>query len=84
MGTMTHVPAILDLAQILRKMLPADMDMCAAHRALHLCPEALHGVRGDAAPDIFADAVIDGVVPVALEIADVLIADEIVGMDFGV
>jgi len=39
-----HVPAILKLPQILRKMLPADMDMCAVDPALKLRPKALQGV----------------------------------------
>lgn len=43
-----HVPAILKLPQILRKMLPADMNVSAIDPALQLRPEALQGV--DPAP----------------------------------
>lgn len=41
MRHMTHVVAILKLPQILRKKLPADMDMRAVDPELKLRPEAL-------------------------------------------
>lgn len=37
---LTHVPAILKLPKILRKMLSADVNVSAADPALELSPEA--------------------------------------------
>ena len=44
MRNMTHVVTILKLAQILRQMLPADMDMRSIDPALKLRPEAFDGI----------------------------------------
>ena len=44
MRRLSHVPAILKLPKILRKMLLADMDMCAIDPALNRRPKAFNGV----------------------------------------
>ena len=46
---LTHVPAILELAEILREMLPADMNVSAVDAPLQLRPEALNRVDASAA-----------------------------------
>ena len=64
---MTHVVTILKLRQILRKMLPTDMDMRAVDPALEHGPEAFDGLDVRAGcGDVFARIVIAGVVPVAV------------------
>ena len=63
---LTHVPAILKLPQILRKVLPADMNVRAVDPALQLRPEAFNGVHASAvARGVLARAVVDFDVPVA-------------------
>jgi hypothetical protein len=60
MGGLTHVPAILKLAQIARKVLLTDMDMCAIYPTLHRCPEAFDPVgAGAVKANIFMGAVVD-------------------------
>lgn len=43
---MTHIPAILKLAQILRKMLRTDVNVRTVDAALQHRPEALNAVHG--------------------------------------
>ena len=45
---LAHVPAILKLPKILRKMLLADMDMRPVNPALNRCPKAFNGVDAGA------------------------------------
>jgi hypothetical protein len=83
MRNVTHVPAILKLTQILRKMLPADMDMRAVDAALESGPEAFESVdTGAAEAGILAALVAHGDVPEAVE-ADILVTAELVCVDRG-
>ena len=60
MRKVTHVVTILKLAQILRQMFRADMDMRPVNPALELRPKAFNGVRGRALKaNIFVGRVID-------------------------
>ena len=65
---LTHVPAILELAQILRKVLRTDVNVRSANAALQHVPEALDVVhRGTVGADIFLLAVDAGLVAVAAQ-----------------
>ena len=77
----THVVTILKLRQILRKMLPADMDMRAVDPALERRPEALEAVDGRAAgADILTRAVVHRQMSVPAQPQPV-VALEFIGMD---
>ena len=81
MRNMTHIVAILKLPQILRKMLPADMDMSAVNPALQLRPEAFDGVDASAARlCIFFGSVIDCYVPITVK-RQILVTAKFVGVD---
>ena len=78
---MTHIVAIFKLAQILPKMLPADMDMSSINTALQLRPKAFQRVdaaarfgRILAAPMVYPDVAITRLV-------DVLVAAHFIGAD---
>ena len=53
-----QVPAELKLAEVARKMLPANMDMGTANRPLDDAPEALDGIRVSAAAHPFFAGVV--------------------------
>mgnify|MGYP001097635410 CR=1 FL=1 len=81
MGNVTHVVAILKLPQILRKMLPADMDVRSADPALERRPEAFNGVHASAARrgiNLGAMIHFDMVEPI---VGKVLITAELIGVD---
>src|ERR1043165_9728528 len=81
MRNVTHVPAILKLAEILRKMLPADMDMRSGNPALEVRPEAFDGVHASAGlRGIFAARMVDGDVDVAA-MRKVIVPSKFVGVD---
>src|SRR5690606_37941045 len=81
MGSVTHVVAILELPEILPKMLPADVDVRPVDAALELRPEAFHRVdAGTERGRVFADLVVDLDVPVAATV-NVPVAAELVGVD---
>ena len=78
---MAAIVAKLKLRQILRKMLPADMDMRAVDPALERRPKAFKAVHGRAAgADVFARAVVDRHVAMAAQ-PKAAVALEFVGMD---
>lgn len=63
---LTHVPTILKLAQILRKMLPADVNVGSVDPALELSSEAFQSIDASAARlGILAPRVVHGDVPIA-------------------
>ena len=81
MRNMTHIVAILKLSQIFRKMLPADMNVCAVYPALKLRPKAFDGVDASAARlRIFLGGMIDRYVPEAVK-RYILVAAKFVGVD---
>lgn len=63
---MTHVVAVLKLAQILRKMLPRDVNMRSANRPLDHRPEAFKAIGVRIAANIFLCGVINRAVNVPL------------------
>ena len=73
-----HVPAILKLPEILRKMLPADMNVGAVDRALQVRPEALDCIDASAVAlaGIFLFAVVHGQVP------ETMLVDALIGVGF--
>ena len=63
---MTHVPAILELAEILPKVLLTDVDVGAVDAALQHRPEALNPVHcASCWADILEVAVGDALLPIA-------------------
>ena len=67
MGTLTHVPAILKLTKIFRKMFLADMDMRPVNPALNRSPKAFNAVGARASGgDILFVRVIDRFVIIAV------------------
>ena len=65
MRNVTHVIAILKLAQILPQMMAADMNVCAVNGPLQLRPETFDGVDASALRGrILAKLVVDfGIYP---------------------
>ena len=82
---MAAIVTELELTQILRKMLWADMDMSAVDPALELRPEPLDAIDGRAVfADIFLDAVIDLLMPVAVDRRQSAAGAQRVGVDLAV
>ena len=82
---MAAIVTELELTQILRKMLWADMDMSAVDPALELRPEPLDAIDGRAVfADIFLDAVIDLLMPVAVDRRQSAVGAQRVGVDLAV
>ena len=81
MGRLTHVPAILKLRQILRKVTGTDMDMRSVDPTLDSRPEAFNRVgRSTIEADIFMRAVIDRHVPVPA-LGEAKIGAQFIGVD---
>src|SRR5690606_13280486 len=77
------VVAILKLAQILPKMLPADMDMRSIDTALQLRPEALDGIDASAARlGIFTCFVVHFDMAIARAV-NIFVAAKFIGVDSG-
>jgi hypothetical protein len=80
---MTHVIAILKLAQILPKMMTANMNVCPVNRPLQLRPEAFDGVDASALRGgILAEFVIDLHMAKA-RFVDVMIPAKFIGIERG-
>lgn len=80
---MTHVPAILELPEILREMLRADMDMRAVDPPLERRPEAFDPVHcATVGADVFLGIMGDGLMPEATR-AEAGIAAKRVRVDRG-
>lgn len=77
---MTRIPAELELAEVLRKMLPADVNMSATDRSLEHGPKAFNGIGVNLATRIFVHGVVHSLVPVA-QSADADIAAPLNGTD---
>jgi hypothetical protein len=83
MRSVTHIIAILKLPQILRKMLRADMDMCAVNPALQLRPKAFDGIDASTARlRVFFGGMIDRYVPIAVQL-QIFVTAKFVSMDRG-
>ncbi len=65
LGPLPAVIAVLEFAQILRKMLATDMDMRPLDRTLEDRPEAFQGVHVNVAASVFLGPVVNRFVPVA-------------------
>ena len=83
-GTVPPIVAILKLPHILRKMLRADMDMRSVNPALQLRPEAFKAVHRYPARNIFARTVVYAVMPIAVDLPQIVIAGKVVAVDFSV
>lgn len=81
MRNLTTIVTKLKLPQILREVLPTDMNVSAVNPALQLRPEAFKAVDAFAAGGgVFASGVIDGDVTIA-GLRNVLIAAKFIGAD---
>lgn len=79
-GSVTHVVAILELAKVLPKMLPADMDMRPGNAAFQLRPEAFDGIDASTQRGrVFTDAMVHLHMAIAGTI-NVLIPAKLVGV----
>lgn len=83
MRNMTHVPPILELAEVLSKVLPADMNVRAVDPALKLRPKAFDAVDASTGfRGVDARFVIHRDMAIAVH-PKVFIATELVGVDRG-
>lgn len=81
MRNVTHVVAILKLAQILRKMLATDMDMGAVDRSLQLRPKAFERVDASTGLSRILTAIMVHLDVAIAALVDVLIPAHFVGAD---
>ena len=65
LGGVAQVPAVLELAEVLRKVFPTDMNMGASDRALEHRPEAFDGIGVMDAINPLIGGMIDGAVRIA-------------------